>query len=114
MLHPYNPSNDWKEKIEATLEMCTVFKGVPQGPALITFSHPNTKWQSFKGIGVFDDRGQLHNAPFTCIRDDGWGHCVSKMVDGRPCENLYATYFNPDGYKHHLDSLLNKADVSGW
>ncbi len=50
--------------------MCTVYKGVPYGPALIKYDNPDYESYSFKGLGVFD-QGKLHLTPFSCIRGDG-------------------------------------------
>jgi hypothetical protein len=61
-----------------TLEICTFYKGLPHGIALIAFKDPKEKWNSFRGVGVFY-HGKLHNAPFTCIRKDGVGYSLSKM-----------------------------------
>jgi hypothetical protein len=52
--------------IEATLELCTLLKGVPYGLSLISYTNPDNAYSSFKGIGFFTD-GILHNAPFTCV-----------------------------------------------
>jgi hypothetical protein len=66
------------DKIEVTLEICTLFKGLPQGLSLITYTHPKDKGLSFKGIGVFN-QGQLDGGRFTCVEGDGWGYMFSKM-----------------------------------
>ena len=50
--------------------MCTVYKGVPYGPALIKYDDPDDEFFSFKGLGVFD-HGKLHLTPFCCIKGDG-------------------------------------------
>ena len=61
MLHP-----DSKNivNVKVNLEMCTTYKGIPYGPALIDYKDPKFQHLSFKGIGVFND-GKLHNTPFT-------------------------------------------------
>ncbi len=48
MVHPvsFDPI-----EIEATLEFCTVYNGVPYGPAIINYDGGHT---NFKGIGIFD------------------------------------------------------------
>ena len=51
--------------------MCTVYKGVPYGPALIKYDHPDHEFLSFKGLGVFD-QGKLHLTPFSYIAGNGW------------------------------------------
>ncbi len=77
------------EKVEVTLKMCTLYKGVPYGLALI-------KHSDFKGIGVFNE-GKLTGGPFTCVRSDGWRFSFSKMENGRPADNIYHTSFYPNG-----------------
>jgi hypothetical protein len=42
------------DKIEVTLELCTVYKGVPYGLAIIKYSHPYKIGLSFKGVGIFN------------------------------------------------------------
>ncbi len=54
------------EWISATLEICTLYKGVPHGIAIIAYTDPKDKFDSFRGVGVFNN-GQLHNAPFTLV-----------------------------------------------
>ena len=101
------------EKVTVTLEMCTLFKGVPSGLALIQYTDPKNKAASFKGVGIFND-GILTNAPFTCINGDGVGISFSKMENGRPAPNSYYTLFNKNGYKQHVHSLEEETDVTGW
>ncbi len=118
MIHPYEQyiqkiSIDKMDKIEVTLELCTIFKGIPCGPAIIVFSHPYNEIFSFKGIGIFDEQGQLHNAPFICISGDGYGHFFDQLINGRP-DDTFSTFFLPDGFEQNLDSFDNKNDVSGW
>ncbi len=50
--------------------MCTVYKGVPYGPALIKYLDPDDEYFSFLGLGIFN-HGKLHLTPFTYIRGDG-------------------------------------------
>ena len=76
-----------------TLEMCTLFKGVPSGLALIQYKDPDDKFLSFKGVGIFNE-GILTNAPFTCLNGNGWGYQFRKMENGRPAHNSYFTIFN--------------------
>ncbi len=59
---------------EVTLKLCTLYKGVPYGPAHIQYTHPdpNEKWRSFEGVGVFNE-GRLHMGPFTAINGSGVG-----------------------------------------
>ena len=56
--------------IDVTLEICTLYKGIPYGLALISYNNPGDKSISFRGVGVFND-GQLHNTAFTCVKGDG-------------------------------------------
>jgi hypothetical protein len=98
------------EMVEVTLDMCTLYKGVPYGLAFISCTHPLLP--NFKGIGVFNE-GKLTGAPFTCI-NSGWGISFSKMENGRPADNSYFTTFSPNGCKEHVESLKYKTDVSGW
>ena len=58
--------------VEVTLEMCAFYKEKPTGLALIKYSNPDDRLISFTGIGIFNE-GKLHNGPFTCINDDGYG-----------------------------------------
>lgn len=85
-------------KIEATLQMCTLFKGVPCGLALIKYTNPNHNSLSFTGMGVFNEQGELHNSSFTCIRGGGSGWLFSKMMNGRPADNSYVTLFRHAGH----------------
>ncbi len=98
-----------------TLKLCTLYKGVPYGPAHIQLIHPDGKddWCSFEGVGLFTD-GMLHQGPFTCIQGNGIALSLSMMQNGRPAENGYGTYFNGQGYKKYVYSLTEKSDVSGW
>ncbi len=58
------------DKIEVTLELCTIHKNKPFGPAIITYTggHKHTD-PYFKGAGVFDEEGELKT--FTAIYKDG-------------------------------------------
>jgi hypothetical protein len=41
MIHPYNlQKKDEPEYIEVILEICTLWKGVPHGPAIIRYEGP--------------------------------------------------------------------------
>jgi hypothetical protein len=73
-----------------TLEICTVYKGVPHGIAVINYTDPKGKESSFRGVGVFH-HGQLHNAPFSCLEGGGWARSFSKMHKGRPADASYYT-----------------------
>jgi len=50
--------------------MCTVYKGVPHGIAIINYTNPEDEGGSFRGVGAFH-HGQLHNSPFICLKRDG-------------------------------------------
>ncbi len=86
------------EKIEVTLEICTLFKGVPYGLSLISYNDSKSKEFSFKGIGLFN-QGKLDGAPFTCVGRDGWKSSFSKMENGRPADGSYYSHFYNNGYK---------------
>ena len=53
--------------------MAAVYKGVPVGPAIINYTHPEYKDYSFKGVGVFNNEGILSDTSFACINANGWG-----------------------------------------
>jgi hypothetical protein len=84
------------EKIEATLEICTLYKGVPHGIAIIQYTDPNNKWCSFRGAGVFNN-GKLHNTPFSCVNGEGFRFSYSMMQNGRPADGSLRTEFYKDG-----------------
>jgi hypothetical protein len=96
-----------------TVEMCTLYKGLPHGIALIAYTDPEWKHYSFRGVGVFV-HGQLNNAPFNYVRGDGDGRSFSKMQNGRPADGSYYTYFCGNGKTQYVHSLQNKTDVTGW
>ena len=96
-----------------TLELCTIYKGVPYGLAIIKYSHPEDIGLSFKGVGVFN-QGKLNNSSFSCIDGNGTGYSYTKMENGRPVDNSYATFFNPKGHKQNVFSTKNEIVVSGW
>ena len=84
--------------------MCTVYKNKPYGLAHIQFTDPDVLSLSFEGYGVFTD-GQLHMGPFTCL--DGSGHTWSftHMLNGRPADGSFLTYFNVKDKMRFVDSL---------
>jgi hypothetical protein len=96
-----------------TVEMGTLYKGLPHGIALIKYTNPKSEWDSFRGVGVFV-HGQLNNAPFTCVDGDGDGLSLSKMQNGRPADGSYYTYFWGNGATQYVHSLQNNTDVTGW
>jgi hypothetical protein len=75
------------------LKLCTLYNGVPYGPAHIQLIHPEGKddWCSFEGVGLFTD-GKLQG-PFTCMAGDGTGFSFRKMHNDRPADGDYGTYF---------------------
>ena len=119
IVHPYQLYNevtpiDQMNKIEATLELCTLYKGLPYGPSLITYTDPADDYYSFRGVGVFNE-GMLHNASFTCIRGQGgWGYSFSSMAEGRPADGSMVTHFCENEWTQHVDSIEILSDVSGW
>ncbi len=118
MVHPYKDYDEdtaieSMDQISVTLEMCTLYKGVPHGIASINYTDPEDEELSFRGVGVFH-HGQLHNAPFTYLRGDGWPLSYSKMHNGRPADGSYHTQFRKDGWTAHVDSLEVKTQVGGW
>jgi hypothetical protein len=78
------------DKYEVTLKLCTLFKGIPFGPAHIEYIHPSEKWLSFDGVGIFTE-GRLHMGPFTAINGDDTERSSSLMIDGRPGDSHYST-----------------------
>ncbi len=53
-------------QIEVTFTMCILYKGKPSGLAAFKYTDPQSKYDSFEGVGVFTD-GKLHNGPFIFI-----------------------------------------------
>ena len=51
MVHPLIEENI---EIQAILEVCTTYKGVPFGPAVINYKDPENKKYSFRGVGIFN------------------------------------------------------------
>jgi hypothetical protein len=96
-----------------TVEMCTFYKGLPHGIALIAYTYPEMKLYSFRGVGVFV-HGKLNNAPFTWVDGFGARLSLSKMQNGRPADGSYKTYFKGNGATQYLHSLEDKTDVTGW
>jgi hypothetical protein len=102
-------------KLPVTLEICTLYKGLPHGIAIITHTDPKfaSSYESFRGVGVFV-HGQLNNGPFTCINGNKEGHSFSKMQNGRPADGSVYTYFHRDGATYPIDSMRAQSDVPGW
>lgn len=75
MLHPYKLYEEDKtigsmDYISATLEICTLYNGVPHGIAVIAYKDTEDEYASFRGVAVFN-QGQLHNTSFTFVTEDG-------------------------------------------
>ena len=118
MVHPYKENRkdtaiESTDQINVTLEMCTLYKGVPHGIASINYTDTRYSWEAFRGVGVFHN-GQLHNAPFTYLRGDGWPLTYSKMHNGRPADGSYHSQFNKDGRTDYVDSWEERIQVGGW
>ena len=77
--------------IVVTLEICTLYKGLPHGIAIIQYTHPEYEWESWKGVGVFNN-GKLHGGPFNCI-NYRFAYSFSNMHNGRPTDGSYFTSF---------------------
>ena len=93
-------------KIEVDLYMCLLHEGIPIGPAYIYYTDPNPELQSksFEGIGMFTN-GKLHMGPFLCRCGNKKKKLFTQMIDGRPADNFYATYFLEDGRKLNVDDF---------
>ena len=118
MIHPYAQWDtprpiDKIPRYDMTLKMCTVYKGVPNGIAQISFKHPTDVGQSFEGLGVFTD-GRLHMGPFTCLEGDGFKRSCSLMIEGRPADSHYYTRFSKNGINRNVESLDTLTDVSDY
>ncbi len=118
MVHPFKQYNsdkmiDSMDQISVTLQKCTLYKGVPQGIAIINYTDPNSKWNSFRGVGLFH-LGKLHNAPFACVDGIGYAHSLHKMKNGRPADGSFSTQFREDGWTDIVDSWEKEIQVGGW
>ena len=119
MVHPFRvypeaTQIEDMELITVTLEMCTLYKGVPHGMALISHTDPQdadvTKARlSFRGLGIFR-HGVLHNTPFSCA---GRSQAFAKMFLGRPAPGSFHTYFYPDGREEPVHSFEEMSNVGG-
>ena len=69
--NPPKPVESMKQ-YEVNLKLCTLYKGVPYGPAYIEYIHPINKFLSFDGVGVFSE-GKIHMGPFSAINGNGTG-----------------------------------------
>ncbi len=107
ILQPYEPYEVGTKRenmrwIEATLEICTLYKGVPDGLALISYNDPKDKTVSFRGVGIFVD-GQLEKC-FTCVKGDGSGRLFARMAKGRPADGSYYTQFIQPFHRQYVES----------
>ncbi len=69
---------------------------------------------SFKGVGMFNQNGQLHNTAFSCLIGNGYGGLFTNMQEGRPAHHSYWSLFYPDGETAYVNSKETESDVSGW
>ncbi len=76
--------------------MCTLYKEVPHGIAIINYEDPKNDWESFRGVGIFY-HGKLHNTPFSFLKRNDCPYSFSKMHNGRPADSSYYTEFIEDG-----------------
>ena len=118
MIHPFkkyfnDKTIETMDQISVTLEICTLYKGVPQGIAIINYTDPKNKNNYFRGVGLFH-LGKLHNAPFACVEGDGWAYSLTKMQKGRPADGSFFTQFRQDGQTAHVDSWEEYTQVGGW
>jgi hypothetical protein len=81
--------------------------------AHIQYNNPASKDYSFEGVGVFVE-GSLHQGPFCCRLGYGLGIVISQMINGRPADSHFTTYFFSGNTKQSTDSLNILSDVSGW
>jgi hypothetical protein len=96
------------------LELCTLYKGLPYGLAIMSYTDPDLERLSFRGVGVFK-KGKLQQGPFTFIRGDGYGRSFTRMInrDAIPgTDNYNLTYFLPKNSKR-TDSWGDETDISG-
>ena len=76
--------------------MCTLYKGKPNGLALMEYHDSTSQFKSFEGIGVFTD-GQLHMGPSTFAQEDSLRRLYSCMLHGRPANTSFFTFLNKNG-----------------
>ncbi len=117
MVHPFIEYDEDREindmrQITVTLEMCTLYKGVPHGIALIDYQLEMPSEYCFRGLGIFH-HGKLHNSPFSCFKLDGYPEFYSKMENGRPADASYHTQFFKDREGLILYSQY-ETRVGGW
>jgi hypothetical protein len=74
------------------LKLCTLYNGVPYGPAIIQYTSEILEIYSFEGVGLFTD-GKLHDGPFSCVTEDGWSYSFALMKNGRPADGGFGSYF---------------------
>ncbi len=88
-----------------TLKYCTTYQGVPFGPALIKFNHENFKGLSFEALGIFNNG--ILNGPCLCIKSSQGNETklFTLMINGRPSDDHFSTYFFQSGLKCNVESL---------
>jgi hypothetical protein len=91
--------------------MCTLYKGKPFGLAKISCID-DAPANSFDGIGVFNN-GVLHKGPLLCNTHKGKRRLFTHMIDGRPADDKFSTYFFEDGHKREVECKNRPTDVSG-
>lgn len=93
MPHPFKdleatPQMKDSQLIDVVLELCTTYKNVPYGLALMNYKDPHSEENSFKGVGIFDS-GKLNNTPFILITNQGSARFYSNMINGRPAPGCF-------------------------
>jgi hypothetical protein len=69
---------------------------------------------SFRGVGVFNQHGQLHNTAFSCLHGEGNRELYTNMQEGRPAHHSHMSSFYPDDRTAYVTSKETESDVSGW
>ncbi len=108
--HPYNEE---EKEIKVTLELCTVYKNVPYGLAIINYKNADSSWESFKGVAIFN-KGKLEMTQFLCINGNGWRNQIMNMKDGRTQQNGLAAVFISNLEERNTTSLTKKDKVHGF
>ena len=67
-------------QIIVKLELSTLYKRLPYGLAIMSYTDPDLERLSFRGVGVFK-KGKLQQGPFTFIRGDGYGRSFTRMIN---------------------------------
>jgi len=77
-----------------TLEKCTLLNNKPHGLAQIKFIDDSNKYQSFTGVGFFN-QGVLDGGSLICHNAEGYTFSFSLMMNGLPADGSYMTFFKP-------------------